>query len=56
MSKHTWNVGDYVRPKKTIYNTKYRIVEIRDGYLIAEIVASPTHTRTHLDPDTVVAS
>lgn len=51
---HVWKVGDYAKPKKTIYDTKYRIVEIRDGYMVAEIVAAPTRTRIHLNPDNVV--
>jgi hypothetical protein len=54
MTEHTWKIGDYAKPKKTIYDTQYRIVEVCPDYLVAEIVASPTHTRIHLDPTKIV--
>ncbi len=49
---HVWKVGDYAK-SKSIYETKYRILEIKDGYMVAEIVAAPTSTRVHLDPKNV---
>lgn len=51
--QHNWKVGDYAKPKKSIYDTKYRIVEINEHYMVAEIVAAPTRTRIHLNPDNV---
>lgn len=57
VSKHVWKVGDYAKPKDTVYNTVYRIVEINEHFMIGEIVKSSWirfPARLYVDPDNVV--